>query len=300
MHIIEIDDYIMNFLKQNADPFSDTPNSVLHKLLFSSRIMDNTHRTKTTSSYTRLPRALSQTLDVIHEVIMNGLTRQEATRVVAERNGTTTQTIIDKYCRQLGKTASEIDDLLKEPGLVTFQTIMKIKFSKFENTINVFFNNLQNERIERSFSPHESLPLGTKEGESDADTIVEGDKMYDLGELGLMDLGKRTNPKRFRFDGQEFVVNGWADLCTTLVEKLLEKGYLKLSQLPIYSYSSRREKYFISDKPKHIYPEKDAAWKQVGPIYVDIKYNADAHFRNISHLFQHLHLGNLEFYIAFK
>jgi hypothetical protein len=300
MHTIQVDDLIMNFLKKNAEPFSDTPNSVLHKLLFDTREIDAEASIKSSRTDARIPRALSQSLSVIQEVIKNGLTRPEATRVVAERNGTTTQTIIDKYCRQLGKTASEIDHLLQEPGLDGLKTILKMKFSKHEDTIDDFFNNLPQERTDRSFSPHKNLLHSTKIGESDPDTLFEEDKMYGIKELSVIDLGKRTNPKRFRFDGEEFIVNSWADLCVNLVEKLLEKGHLKPSQLPVYSYSSRREKYFISDKPKHRYPEKDAAWKKVGQVYVDIKYNADAHFRNISHLFQHLNLNSLDFGISFK
>lgn len=300
MHTIEVDDIVINYLKKNAEPFSDTPNSVLHKLLFGPRRMVKESIFRASRANARMPMALSQTLDVIYEIIKNGLTRQEATMFVADRNGTTIQTIIDKYCRQLGKTASEIDYLLQEPGLDSLHTILKMKFSKHEDIIDDFFNNLIEKRAEDSFSQHDSLLSKTKVGESDDDSFSEENKMYGLGELGLIDLGKRTNPKRFRFDREEFVVKSWADLCVTLVHKLLEKGHLKSSQLPIYSYSSRMEKYFISNEPKHRFPEKDAAWKKVGPIFVDVKYNADAHFKNISHLFEHLQLGNIDFGIAFK
>ena len=61
----------------------DTPNSVLHKLLFGDRINKVTSFIANVSNPIS-PRALSQTMDVIHEVIMNRLTRQDATK---NRNG---------------------------------------------------------------------------------------------------------------------------------------------------------------------------------------------------------------------
>ena len=36
MHLIEVDDKIWNHLKNFAEPFTDTPNSVLNRLLFGS------------------------------------------------------------------------------------------------------------------------------------------------------------------------------------------------------------------------------------------------------------------------
>ena len=300
MHPIEVDDLILDFLKVNAVPFSDTPNSVLHKLLFGDRGAAQGTSFLKSRTNARIPRALSQTLDVIYEVIKNRQIRQQATRLVAARNGTATQTIIDKYCRQLGKTASEIDHLLQEPSLDSMQTILKKKYSSHENIINDFFDNLVEERAERPFSQHESFLLKTKTSVSDDDNLMGNDKMYGFKELALIDLGKGTNPKRFRFDGEAFVINSWAELFVTIVQKLFEKGHLKLSHIPIYSYSSRREKYLINDKPKHKYPEKDAIWRQVGPLFVDVKYNANAHFKNISHLFNHLQLGHIDFGITFK
>ena len=205
MNMIEVDDIVMEYLKKNAEPFSDTPNSVLHKLLFGTR-NNNISSFITTSSNPRIPRALSHTMDVIHEVIKNGLTRQDATRIVAERNGTATQTIIDKYCRQLGKTASEVDHLLQEPGLESLQTILKNKFSRHEDTISHFFSKLSDEKTKQSFSSQESLLPRTQIGKLEDGTL--------------------------------------ADLCVKLVEQLLQKGYLKPSQVPIFIFFRQGGKVF--------------------------------------------------------
>jgi hypothetical protein len=105
-YTIEIDEIIMNYLKKHAEAFVDTPNSVLHKLLFNTSIIKPLSQNFQSSVLDHTPKALSQVLEVIYEVIKKGRTRPEATRVVAERNDTAPQTIIDKYCRQLGKKGS--------------------------------------------------------------------------------------------------------------------------------------------------------------------------------------------------
>jgi len=141
---IEIDKTIMDYLKENAEPFVDTPNSVLHRLLFGNSSSLEKPDVFAYSFNENVPKALSQVLEVIKEVVKNERTRPEATRLVAERNNTAPQTIIDKYCRQLGKRANEIDRLLDEPGLSGFQTILMNKFQSHKEMIVSFFNELSN------------------------------------------------------------------------------------------------------------------------------------------------------------
>ncbi|MBT6749295.1 MAG: hypothetical protein HOA72_10140, partial [Desulfobacula sp.] len=108
-HTIEVDEIIMNYLKKKADPFVDTPNTVLHKLLFRDSKILKESSPLIYNSFKSIPKALSQILEVIEEVVKNGFSRPEATTIVANRNDTALQTIMDKYCRQLGKTAIEVD-----------------------------------------------------------------------------------------------------------------------------------------------------------------------------------------------
>ena len=142
-YTIEIDEIIMNYLKDKAEPFVDTPNTVLHKLLFDNILSHEKPNVLALNFNENMPKALSQILEVIKEVVNNKLSRPEATRIVAERNNTAPQTIIDKYCRQLGKKANEIDKLLNESGLAGFRIILMNKFPKHEEIIVSFFNDLQ-------------------------------------------------------------------------------------------------------------------------------------------------------------
>jgi hypothetical protein len=73
---------------------------------------------------------------------VNGHSRTEATNRVAENRGTAPQTITDKYCRQIGKKAHEIDELLAEPGYHQFKELLKSKFSRHEQIIDTYFESL--------------------------------------------------------------------------------------------------------------------------------------------------------------
>lgn len=145
---IEVDEKVWNYLKEYAEPFEDTPNSVLNRLLFSnSQIIQanqfekplNSHRPNFSPG---MPKALSQTLEVIFEVKKMGRSRNDATSIVAKREGTAPQTIIDKYCRQLNKKAYEIDLLLQEHELTQFKILLERKFPKHQKIINEFFSSL--------------------------------------------------------------------------------------------------------------------------------------------------------------
>jgi hypothetical protein len=141
-HTIEVDEIIMDYLKKNAEPFVDNPNTVLRKLLFGGSETHNDSLPLIYKPIKSTPKALSQILEVIEEVVSKGHSRPEATKVVADRNGTALQTIIDKYCRQLGKKANEVDLLLREPDLDSFRVILTNKFLSHRDVIETFFNNL--------------------------------------------------------------------------------------------------------------------------------------------------------------
>jgi hypothetical protein len=88
------------------------------------------------------PKALLHTLEVIFEIKKNGLSRSEATNKIAQRSGVYPQTILDKYCRQLGKSAAEFDRLLQEPKLTELKSILEKKYSHDRSTIISFFEDL--------------------------------------------------------------------------------------------------------------------------------------------------------------
>ena len=141
-HWIEVDDKVFKYLQKNAEPFLDTPNSVLYRLLFSGAAPPIASDDSPPLTFTGLPKALSQVLEVLYEIKRHGYTRQKATRVVAEKNNTVPPTIMDKYCKQLELKARDVDLLLEEPGYEKFMQILKDKFPAYVTIIDMFFEML--------------------------------------------------------------------------------------------------------------------------------------------------------------
>jgi hypothetical protein len=149
---IEIDEKVWNYLKSKAEPFEDTPNSVLNRILLGaelSRLHEVNKKTAvsiSTSFPDGVPKALAQILEVIHEVKKSGRNRREATALVAQRRNTAPQTVIDKYCRQLGKRAYEIDRLLEDQNLGELRALLERKFVNHRDLINSFFTSLNSRK----------------------------------------------------------------------------------------------------------------------------------------------------------
>ena len=145
-HKIDIDDEIWNLLKNHAQPFEDTPNSVLRRLLISGN-SKKTHSIGSEKIITSpnfpsgLPTALQQILEVIYLVVKQGYTRNDATNFVAKRRDVFPQTVIDKYCRQLNKKAYEIDILI-EQNLTAFKALLQNNFGNHKTYIETFFKEL--------------------------------------------------------------------------------------------------------------------------------------------------------------
>jgi hypothetical protein len=155
MHLIEIDEKIWCHLQQNAEPLVDTPNSVLNRILF------GTVETKEKAaacfsipavSIQGLPKSLAQILEVVYEIEVNGCSRTQATHRVAKKRGTAPQTITDKYCRQLGKKAQEIDELMAEPGYKGFKDLLMGKYSAHREIIDMYFDSMLSDSDDANFA----------------------------------------------------------------------------------------------------------------------------------------------------
>ena len=145
MHTIEIDENLWSYLQKHAEPFVDTPNSVLNRILFDTSIAPSptSREPKIPAvSIQGIPKSLAQILEVVYEMEINGYSRTEATKRVAHKRGTSPQTITDKYCRQIGKKAHEIDQLLSEPGYEGFKKILESKFGAYQQVIESYFETL--------------------------------------------------------------------------------------------------------------------------------------------------------------
>ena len=154
MHLIEIDEKIWCHLQQNAEPLVDTPNSVLGRLLFgTAERKENAAACFSipTVSIQGLPKSLAQILEVVYEIEVNGCSRTQATHRVAKKRGTAPQTITDKYCRQLGKKAQEIDELMAEPGYKGFKDLLMGKFSVHKEIIDMYFDSMMSDSDDANF-----------------------------------------------------------------------------------------------------------------------------------------------------
>jgi negative regulator of replication initiation len=145
MHTIEIDENLWSYLQKNAEPFVDTPNSVLNRILFDTSMATsptNNEPKIPAVSIQGIPKSLAQILEVVYEMKINGYSRTEATKRVAHNRGTSPQTITDKYCRQIGKKAHEIDQLLSEPDYEGFKKTLESRFGAHQQVIESYFETL--------------------------------------------------------------------------------------------------------------------------------------------------------------
>ena len=145
MYPIEIDENVWRYLQKQAEPFVDTPNSVLSRLLLdtSPQVPEKDSPEKIPAITVKgTPKSLAQILEVIYEIEINGCSRTEATNRVAEKRGTAAVTVTDKYCRQLGKKAHDIDSLLSESGYLQFQALLKGKYADHHEVIEAYFASL--------------------------------------------------------------------------------------------------------------------------------------------------------------
>jgi len=143
MYQIEVDEEVYDFLKQNAEPFKDTPNTVLRRFLSigmkQNRIQED-DREVFPKYPDGTPRALEQILDMIVLVKNEGLGRVEATKTIADLVGIKRETVTDKYCRQLVKKAYEIDELLMTQNIDKFEALLVEKFPNHKNVVESTFS----------------------------------------------------------------------------------------------------------------------------------------------------------------
>ena len=144
MHAIQVDDEVLAHLKERAEPFVDTPNSVLRRELLAEgrrRPLADGSNSGHTGNIVPLvragtPQALTQLLQVAYLVTQKGINRPEATRVVARFHGVAPQTVNDKYGRQAHLDASRFDQLLAEPGLMGLRSHVRERFPQHGEVID--------------------------------------------------------------------------------------------------------------------------------------------------------------------
>lgn len=113
---------------------------------------------------------------------------------------------------------------------------------------------------------------------------------YNLDSLLSIDITS-SKPSKIVIDTKEYDTKDWTDLCKKFVLFLIEDNYLTESNLPIYTYSGK-DKYFISKEAKHKNPERNGKWVKVGNLFIDVKYNASSHVKNILNTLDFLNIQN--------
>lgn len=112
--------------------------------------------------------------------------------------------------------------------------------------------------------------------------IEEDDhKEYRLAALQQEDLTK-SRPFAIIIEDKKIRTNNWSDACLKLVDWLVQNDHLSNKDLPILN-AAGRDKYFINSKPVHSLASMDGEWKEVSEnIWIDVKYNAKYHVRNMT------------------
>lgn len=147
---IEVDDKVLALIMGFAKSAADTPNSILKALLsdrrnFSQNCLNNSNALDHFPLLPPgIPKALEQILETVYLVMDQNFSRNRATLVVAERHSIAKQTVIDKYCRQLGKTAPEIDFLLQPKNLQTLEGLLIDRFFIYASLIEDIFSLIRN------------------------------------------------------------------------------------------------------------------------------------------------------------
>lgn len=126
-------------------------------------------------------------------------------------------------------------------------------------------------------------------------------KKFTVAELKYKTFGKHDKPNRFYSDKQDMIgkkVDNWSHLSCLFVQWLIDNHFISLGEIPVPDHRGHG-KDFINIKDEHEVKERGGNWKKVGPYYVDIKYNADDHIRNILSTLRYLGIESPRFQISF-
>jgi hypothetical protein len=143
----------------------------------------------------------------------------------------------------------------------------------------------------------ESFPSITLIGGEMGPDNLDLDRYYSLEELGGTNPGK-LKPMEIKIGDRIFPTDSWSSLCVDLLAFLYQSGALKDKHIPMYTYNEK-DKYFINKEPVHSIRHLDSNFKPVPntPLFVDVKYRADYHVKNLLYMFNKLKLnaGAIEF-----
>ena len=140
-HKVEVDDEVFAFVKSHAEPLVDSFNSSLRRLLPLKSITqlkkDAIAATEGSPSFpSGTPQALRQILEVAVLARGGSYSRTSATQFVAKQHRVATQTVQDKYARQLSLTTHQFDRLLEQSDAKDLKKLLRSKFSQHSDVID--------------------------------------------------------------------------------------------------------------------------------------------------------------------
>lgn len=197
--------------------------------------------------------------------------------------------------------------LLSRDTLIKIHDFLETEFSDFGvsifekaiNKLNINITNIRhsiaktviNEKKESCKKPNTVKKFQQK---NKFDSHELSGKTFTLNQLIHKKLAY-TKPQEIQIEGERYTVESWAKLTIKFVEWLNEKNLITKDEMPIYNHSKLEDKYFINSENQHKDSEKDAIWEPVGQFFVDIKYEADKHIRNIAKALEQLYINpNIE------
>ena len=119
--------------------------------------------------------------------------------------------------------------------------------------------------------------------------MFDSQKMYSLDELltfGVSDMAN-TKPLSYSVNGLTKSVGSWATLTENVVKSLVVNGDLRKDDLPI-TVPGRSHKEYVNASGEPLAGTDGKFNKVVDGVYVDIKYNAWCHIKNIKFILDKL------------
>ena len=196
-----------------------------------------------------------------------------------------------------------IDELHSDTTKAKVIEFLKHEYADFDSDVfSLVMNSIKIDFIEK----HKPQPLNdTKQKKSDTHIIgpspngeTHSGKTYTLEELEKMPLEEDKRPSNFEIRSQQFAVKGWKDLIGKFVNWLIMNNLLNFTNTPILDHT-QTDKYFINTQPRHKALTKDGKWDRVGSFYIDTKYDAEGHKKNIIHALRHLGVRGARIKITF-
>lgn len=238
----------------------------------------------------------SLTLFLSKDEILSGNSKKEAERLLKLNQK---QRVLEDALLQAKRMISEYPFPSLPQALV--EIVLKLGFTISVEEAKEFAQQSTQKNAKKEKFSTKGI-INPQKNEYEKDTTVKNSNKYDSRDkfssdatYNLVSLLKvdvtNSKPSKIVINTKEYDTKDWTDLCKKFVLFLIENNYLTESNLPIYTHSGK-DKYFITKEAKHENPERDGKWVKVGILFIDVKYNASSHVKNILKTLDSLNIQN--------